>query len=92
MARVIVTFTIMPESPETDFSAIEELAKNEIIAFAGKTEFKIERKPVAFGLNSLNIVFVMDEAKGSTESVEKKVALISGVSSCEVTDVRRTIG
>ena len=92
MARVIVTFTIMPESPEVDFSTIEAEAKREIIAFAGKTEFKVEQKPVAFGLKSLNIMFVMDEAKGSTESVEKKVAAVAGVSSCEVTDVRRTIG
>jgi translation elongation factor aEF-1 beta len=92
MARVIITFTIMPVSPEVDFAAIEEKAKQEITAFAGETEFKVELKPVAFGLKSLNVIFVMDEDKGSTEELEKKISGIEGVNSCEVSDVRRTIG
>lgn len=92
MARVVVTLTIMPESPDVDLSHIEEHAKKEISAFVGKTEFKVEKKPVAFGLQSLNIMFVMDEAKGSTEALEKKIAVIPTVNSVEVTDVRRTIG
>ncbi|HLC64633.1 MAG TPA: elongation factor 1-beta [Candidatus Nanoarchaeia archaeon] len=92
MASVVVTLRIMPESPEVDLKAIEGEAKKKILSFAGKSEIKVEQVPIAFGLKSLNITFVMDESKGSTEPIEKEVAKISHVNSVEVTDVRRAIG
>ena len=48
--------------------------------------------PIAFGLKALDILFVMDEAKGSTEELEKTVSQIEGVESVEVPDVRRAVG
>ena len=92
MARIVVTMRIMPTSPDVNLSELEHEAKKHIISFAGNTEFKVEQKPVAFGLQSLNITFLMDENKGSTESVEKQIASCAGVNSVEVIDVRRTIG
>lgn len=92
MASIVVTLRIMPEGPDTDLSVVETEARKHIIAFTGKSVFKSEQKPVAFGLKALEIMFVMDEAKGSTEAMEKKIAAGSGVSSVEVTDVRRVIG
>lgn len=92
MARVIITLTIMPESPDTDLAQIEQQARKDILAFVGNTEFKVEQIPVAFGLKSLNITFVMDEAKGDTEKLEKTIAAMPHISSVEVTDVRRSIG
>jgi translation elongation factor EF-1beta len=38
------------------------------------------------------MIFVMDEAKGSPEPLEKDIAKIKGVQSVEVIDVRRAIG
>ncbi len=92
MANVIITMKIMPISPETDLSKIEEAAKAKISAFAGEGDMKTEQEPVAFGLKALKILFVMDESKGSTEELEKDVATIEGINSVEVTDVRRAIG
>ena len=69
MAQVVITFTIMPTSPDVDFSVIERKAKKEIVAFVGETGFKIEQKPIAFGLKALIILFLMDEDKGSTEAL-----------------------
>jgi len=40
----------------------------------------------------LNITFVMDEKKGSTDALEDQLRNIDGVNSAEVTDVRRSIG
>ncbi len=37
-------------------------------------------------------MFVSDEKKGGTEKLEEEVSQISGVTSCEVTDVRRAVG
>ena len=92
MAQVIVTLKIMPKSPEVDLAKITEEAKSKITDFAGAGDMKIEEKPVAFGLKSLNIIFVMDESKGSTDSLEDSISEIEGVQSVEVSDVRRAIG
>lgn len=92
MANVVVTLKIMPQNPSIDLSKIEALAKKEIVSFCSAEEFKAQIEPIAFGLNALNIFFVMDEGRGSTEKLENKIAQIDGVESVEVTDVRRAIG
>ncbi|MFC1686899.1 elongation factor 1-beta family protein [Nanoarchaeota archaeon] len=48
--------------------------------------------PIAFGLKAINIIFAMDEAKGSPDVLEEKITAIDGVQSFEVIDVRRAIG
>ncbi len=92
MANVVVTLRIMPQSTDVDLSKIEDEAKKEIVDFCSSKEFKTSIEPIAFGLKALNIIFVMDESKGSTEALENKISQISGVESVEVTDVRRAIG
>jgi len=92
MAKVIVTMKIMPTSPDVDLTGIEEKTISIIKEFTGETETKTEIEPIAFGLKALKILFVMDESKGSTDSVESKVSKIDGINSVEVTDVRRAIG
>ena len=92
MANVIVTIKLMPESPEVDLHKIEADAKKKIIDFAGEGDMKIEQVPVAFGLKSLNIIFIMDENLGNTEPIENSLSDIKGVQSVEVTDVRRAVG
>lgn len=92
MAKAIVTLKIMPESPETDLEKLSKDALQKIKAFAGEGDTKKEIEPIAFGLKALKITFVMEEAKGSTEPLEKEIAGIKGVSSVDVIDVRRAIG
>ncbi|PIN69674.1 elongation factor 1-beta [Candidatus Woesearchaeota archaeon CG11_big_fil_rev_8_21_14_0_20_43_8] len=91
MADVVITFTIMPESPEVDLSGVETKATEMIKDFGGEVG-KVEKEPIAFGLVALKLIFVMNEAKGSTEELEKQIAEMEEVSSCEVSDVRRAIG
>ena len=92
MAQVVVTLKIMPESPNSDLGKIENEAKTKIIDFSQNKEVKAEQEPIAFGLNALKIMFVMDESKGSTDSLEDQIKTISGVNSVETVDVRRAIG
>jgi len=91
MAEVVVTLRIMPESPETNLKQIEHAAGSEIKHFGGEVG-KVDIQPVAFGLKSVTLIFVMDEKKGSTDALEEKISQIDGVQSVEVTDVRRAIG
>ena len=92
MADVVVTLRIMPQGTEINLAEIESKAKKEIVDFCNSKEFKTNIEPIAFGLKALNIFFVMDESKGSTEALENKISRIDGVESVEVTDVRRAVG
>lgn len=92
MASVVVTLRIMPNDISIDLHNLESHAKKEIVNFCNSKEFKASIEPIAFGLKALNIIFVMDESRGSTEKLEEKIKLIRGVESVEVTDVRRAIG
>lgn len=92
MAQVVVTLRIMPSSPEVDLSLLEGAVKQEIVNFCNSQEFRASIQPVAFGLKALQMIFVMEESKGSTEDLEAKLAGLEGVESVEVTDVRRAIG
>ena len=91
MAQIIITLKIMPESPDIDLAQIEKQATKKIAKFEGEVG-KVEIEPVAFGLKALKLYFVMDEAKGATDPLEKDIETIKGVNSVEVTDVRRAIG
>jgi len=91
MAQVIITFKIMPTSPEVDLDGIKEKASKMIDEFGGEVG-KVEIEPVAFGLNALILIFVMDESQGSTQELEDQIAEIEEVNSIDVTDVRRALG
>ncbi|MBI2102029.1 elongation factor 1-beta [Candidatus Woesearchaeota archaeon] len=92
MANVVVTLRVMPQDTSANLSEIEAKAKKEIVDFCDSREFRVRVEPIAFGLKALDIFFVMDEGKGSTEALEKRISQIDGVESVEVTDVRRAIG
>lgn len=92
MAVVVITLRIMPSGPDADLNSIERKAKELIVGFAGHTQFKIEIKPIAFGIKSVDVTFVMEENLGSTENLEGQISKIEEVNSVEVTDVRRALG
>lgn len=92
MANAIITVKIMPTSPDVDLEKVKEKALAEITAFNEGKETKVSIEPVAFGLNALNIIFVMDESKGSPDPVAEKIAAFEEVNSAEITDVRRAVG
>ncbi|RLE43101.1 elongation factor 1-beta [Candidatus Woesearchaeota archaeon] len=91
MADVAITLRIMPTSPQEDLDGIIEKARALVEGFGGKVHTST-KKPVAFGLEAIEILFIMDEGKGSTEELEKQISGLPGVSSVDVVDVRRAIG
>ncbi|MGV8086008.1 MAG: elongation factor 1-beta [Candidatus Woesearchaeota archaeon] len=92
MGTAIVTLRIMPESPSIDLKHIEHEALKLICEFSDDRPKKTDVQPVAFGLQSVNITFLMDEKKGGTDALEEKISKIEGIQSVECTDVRRIIG
>lgn len=91
MAQVIITFRIMPQSPDSDLKKIEVKATEAIKRFGGDVG-RVEVKPFAFGLKAIEMIFVADEAKGGTDDLEKEISGFEDIESVEVTDVRRAIG
>lgn len=92
MANAVVTLRIMPESPEVNLDELKEKALKLIKEFNDGKETKESIEPVAFGLKALNIVFVLDESKGSPDPVAEKISEFEEVASAEITDVRRAVG
>ncbi|MCX6709693.1 MAG: elongation factor 1-beta [Candidatus Woesearchaeota archaeon] len=90
MASVYVTLRIMPEDPAINLDFIEKEARVHMEK-AGVVH-SVERVPIAFGLVSLDFILMVDEKKGGTEKLENELSKIPGVSSVQVTDVRRGIG
>ena len=81
----------MPKSPDTDLAKIEAEIKK-IILKDGSKFHKCEQVPIAFGLKAVEFIFMRDESKGGTESLEQQFSKIAGVESVEVLDVRRAFG
>jgi elongation factor 1-beta len=93
MAKAIVTIKLMPDGPDANIEQMKGLAETKINEFVGEEgEKRFTVVPIAFGLKSLEIIFVMDEKIGSTEPLERSIEEIAGVGSVEVIDVRRAIG
>ncbi|MFC2143575.1 elongation factor 1-beta [Candidatus Aenigmatarchaeota archaeon] len=82
MGKVAVTFKIMPEGPETDMEKI----KNQIKETFSEIVQSIEEKPIGFGLNSIEALFVLPD-KGGTDEIEDKLKNIQGVANVETGDI-----
>ena len=90
MGTALVTIKIMPESPDSDLTAIEEKAK-EVVEQAEGRNPTTKREPIAFGLNAIMINFALDESK-QIDPIEEKLREIPEVNSAEVSDFRRAFG
>jgi len=85
MGSVIVTFKIMPESVETDLDSIEKELKQKI------NPQRMQKIPIAFGLNSLVIVKLVEEKEGEMDRITEEIKSIQGVRGVEVTNVTRSL-
>ncbi|ADP77379.1 translation elongation factor aEF-1 beta [Methanothermus fervidus DSM 2088] len=87
MGKVLATIRLTPTDPNVDLNEI----KNNIQKELGEELHDIKEDPIAFGLVALNVMVVVDDAKGGTDKVEEKLSKIKNVSTVEVTDLRRLV-
>jgi translation elongation factor aEF-1 beta len=85
VGSVIVTFRIMPESVDIDLDSLEKTIKKEI------SPQRMERTPIAFGLNAIQIIKVVDEKEGEMDRITDKIKKIKGVKEVEVTGLTRSL-
>jgi elongation factor 1-beta len=92
MAKAIITFKMMPESPEVDLTPIREKAL-EIAREAGSIgEMQSKEDPIAFGLKAV-LVLAMYEVEGSDfDKIAAKMGEIENVQSSEVAKMDLALG
>lgn len=82
MGQVAVLFRLMPKGVETDVAGIEQQVRGSVPA--GVKVRGTQVRDIAFGLRSLLVSVVMDDAGGILESTENALARLPGVESVEV--------
>lgn len=83
MGEVAVTVRLMPESAEVDLAKLETAVKEHAKVHS------ISREPIAFGLEALRVVAVVEDAAGGTEPLEKELASLPGVGNVQVVGLTR---
>lgn len=91
IAKVVVKMKIMPTSPDVDLTVLEGNIKN-IIEKDGSHFHSANKVPIAFGLSSLEIIFLREESKGNIDAIEEALQKLDGVESVDTLDVRREFG
>lgn len=81
----------MPSEADVDLTKVENQISDKVSKFTGNQNIKFDVEPIAFGLNALKVMFVMDENK-NLEELEDSVKIIENIASVEAIDVRRMLG
>ena len=92
MGKAIITFKLMPESPEIDLEPIKEKALA-IAKEAGSIgEMQSKEDPIAFGLKAV-LVLAMYEVEGADfDGIADKMKEIENVQSAEVAKMDLALG
>lgn len=85
MGDVVVVLKAMP-AQGADLGKLKEEIRKVISAEKNIRIRTIEEKPIAFGLKSLEILFIMPDS-GGTGGIEEKIAKIVGIDSVEAGDI-----
>jgi translation elongation factor aEF-1 beta len=88
LGELIAVFRIMPQGLETDLKGLEAEARKAIPE--GVKVERVEQKPIAYGLKSLNVTILMEDSESiSVDSIESALSKLKGVESVQCTDVGR---
>lgn len=89
VANVVVTFKLMPESPELSINDLRQKIGNTLVKFGRIYKESVE--PIAFGLNAIVFSLITIEKEGGTDPIEKALREIHGIADVQVTDVTRVV-
>jgi len=78
MGDVMLKYQIMPESAEQDMEELQAAIKD---AMKDVDLRDMGLKPIAFGLQSVEIVMVIPDSGGGTDKIEEKLESLAGVAS-----------
>ncbi|MCK4366940.1 MAG: elongation factor 1-beta [Thermoplasmata archaeon] len=86
MGDVAITYRLMPSDVDVDLEGIKERA----MEILGERRFhSSEVKPIAFGLEALEITAIIEEVEGLGDRLEGELGAIEGVQSIETVTLTR---
>ena len=93
MANGIITFKIMPESPDVDFEAIKDKALEIAKEKGAKGEMQSKIEPLAFGLQQVLIYAMYEMSDGQDfDKISDEMKKIEGVSMAEIINMDLAMG
>jgi len=82
VGEVALQYRVLPEGLDIDF---DELLANITKTLPEGAKLRVsEKKPVAFGLQALHVLIVIDDKEGGAEAIETAIAAVAGVQSVEI--------
>jgi elongation factor 1-beta len=82
MGEVALQYRVLPEGLEVD---LDDLLASITKTLPEGAQLKAsEKKPVAFGLQALHVLVVLDDKRGGAETVEAAITGVPGVQSVEI--------
>jgi elongation factor 1-beta len=92
MAKAIITFKLMPESPDVDLEAIREKAMAIAKAAGAIGEMQSKLEPIAFGLKAVMVLAMYDVEGSDFDAIAEEMGAIEGVQSAEVAKMDLALG
>ncbi|MEM2109835.1 MAG: elongation factor 1-beta [Candidatus Odinarchaeota archaeon] len=77
MGKVLAVLNIIPQDPNVNLTVVSERIKSKLPSNIKYRDSKIE--PLAFGLDTLKIGFILDDSEGGTDQLEELIKNIDGV-------------
>lgn len=92
MAMMILTYRVMPEDGDIEYSLLESSVKKVLEDFDKSVKInRIDEQPVGFGLKAVKVNFNIDEKCGS-EAVEEKLKELEIVGDVIIESMSRAMG
>lgn len=89
---MIVTYRVMPEDGEVEYSKLEEVTKQTIENYHETSKIlNVEEHEVGFGLKAVKVKFQVDENQGS-EKLENQLTALEEVGDVIVEEMSRAMG
>lgn len=92
MAKAVVTFKLMPETPEVDYESIAAKALEITKSEGAIGEQRSEIEPIAFGLKCVKVLGMFDVDSNDFEAISAKLAELEGVTTAEVAKMDLAMG
>ncbi len=93
MSNAIITFEIMPESPEADFQAIKEAGLKICAEEGAKGNMESNIEPLAFGLKRITIMGMYEVSDDKDfDQIADRLAGLEGVTSAKVAKMDLAMG
>ena len=92
MAKAVITFKLMPESPEVNLNQIKEKALVIAKKHGAIGEMQAKEEPIAFGLKAVLILGMYVVEKSDFEKIAEEMGTIAQVQSAEVAKMDLALG